>query len=277
MKLQIETLTPIFSYGADPHVPEKKKEGKREHEGTPEIRPQSIRGQLRWWMEHLHGESAVKAIFGHAAGNEGTASRIIVRVTDIEGDKDTKKRSLPHKHWSSKTCYPPGTTFHLHCIERLGGLTLEQRGQLSETLEAWLTLGTLGGRGTRGAGSLQSLDNPPTVASWCQACTSLASKAGFPVYISKDPYPVNEALKIIADTLAEDAFQPHRQLGGIRPRKTSPLRLRVVRFTDREPDKVFIVALWCGGDTTLLEEAARKLDKSQKRLGRILLDANRIT
>ncbi len=53
MKTQyrIRLMSPLFSYGADPFV--KGDRGNAHHDGTPEIRPASIRGHLRWWMRAL--------------------------------------------------------------------------------------------------------------------------------------------------------------------------------------------------------------------------------
>ncbi len=74
----IEIITPCFCSGANA-------------EQQAEIRAPSIRGQLRWWFRTLGGFKSLAArgitprqqeneIFGNAAGNSGTASRLVVRV-----------------------------------------------------------------------------------------------------------------------------------------------------------------------------------------------------
>ncbi len=74
----IEIITPCFCSGA-------------KAEQQAEIRAPSIRGQLRWWFRTLGGFKSLAAqgktlrqqeneIFGNAAGNSGTASRVVVRV-----------------------------------------------------------------------------------------------------------------------------------------------------------------------------------------------------
>lgn len=71
----LEIITPCFCAGADP--------------AQAEIRAPSIRGQLRWWFRVLGGFKSLapkplreqeEMIFGSAAGDEGTAGKLQVRV-----------------------------------------------------------------------------------------------------------------------------------------------------------------------------------------------------
>ena len=73
---KLELITPCFCGGAEP-------------DRQAEIRAPSIRGQLRWWFRTLGGfkslsnESVTKqeaGIFGSIHGDQGNASRLIVRV-----------------------------------------------------------------------------------------------------------------------------------------------------------------------------------------------------
>jgi len=88
----IEVITPCFCAGA-------------KADQQAEIRAPSIRGQLRWWFRTLGGFKALAAqgktlrqqesdIFGNAAGNSGTASRLVVRVA---GSPNTSLRSQTSK------------------------------------------------------------------------------------------------------------------------------------------------------------------------------------
>lgn len=275
---KIQTITPIFSYGADPHL---RPRNKPVHHGTPEIRPASIRGQLRRWMNHLGYESSIAGIFGSSAGDEGTSSRIIIRVSNIQGATGSQ-RSIPQHKWSEKSCYLPNTRFNLHLLERRGSLKAPDGKRLQETIESWLLMGTMGGRATRGAGSLQAADCPATEEEWVHKSAYLLRNSKIHLYLGKTGFPTeSEARRVICDTLKEKAFGETRPLGGINPRKTSPLRLRVQRFSDADESCPFrISAIWTEENETPLDEAIQVLKKGgngrPKPLGDELATALRI-
>lgn len=277
---QIKAITPVFSYGADPHQAGNRRQGITEHDGQPEIRAASIRGQLRRWMSLLGYGDAVNRIFGYAAGENGTASKIIVRVGNIDGQTG-KKRTLEHKNWSTKSCFLPGTVFEIIIQSRRDELTKEDEEILNDTIEAWILMGTLGGRGTRGAGSIQLANNLPSESAWKERCKQLLAKTNVSLRLSRDTYQYeNEARRVIADTLSEDAFN-NQPLGGIQPRKTSPLKLRLVTFSDSNSENRYkIAALWVLDDTRPLEHAIHVLrnhrinnNPAPKEIGRILQES----
>ncbi len=261
MKYNIKALTPIFSYGADPYYTTGKGRDKNNHAGTPEIRAASIRGQLRWWMESLGYPNKINAIFGTSADG-GVASRVIVRISDIDGTIGQRRCTQQH-HWSTKTCYLEGTSFSLQIIEKRDGLKGEERQVLKDTIEAWLLMGTLGSRGTRAAGSLDAEGLLMMESSWIKRCRELLKNSGMHLYLGRTQF-ANEssARQVICDTLAEDAFNRTQPLGGIRPRKTSPLRMRVVKFEDNHPGEPFrIASLWINKDQRLLHDAIKRLQE----------------
>jgi CRISPR type III-B/RAMP module RAMP protein Cmr1 len=263
---QIQAITPIFSYGAYP--------ADRNHDGSPEIRAASIRGQLRWWMENIGFESSIDAIFGSTANN-GHASKIVVRVDNIEGTTALRFYNQHKRHNSNeigkakKKGYKEGTRFQLHLNERYGGLDEIQRNQLLHSIEAWMLMGSLGSRGTRGAGSLTNISTPYSEAQWCDKCAHLLSHSKMHLRLGQSSFRYEtEAREIISDTLAEDAFHGAQPLGGIHPRKTSPLRMRVVRFSDADPQKPYrIAALWTEASEAPLEKAIQTLKKGNGRGG----------
>lgn len=278
---RIETLTPIFSYGADPWSSTGRGREKIIHEGTPEIRPASIRGQLRWWMELRGFERRLGSIFGSIADNdEGTASKVVVRVANIEG-KVGQRRSTQQHHWSQKTCFLPGTTFTLSILERMNRLSEDDRKVLTDTIECWLALGTLGGRGTRGAGSLQDTNRVFSEKEWADRIPHLLNGTSARVWLGRTSFKTeSDARHTICETLKEEAFGPKAQpLGGIHPRKTSPLRMRVVRFTDADPDQPYRIAfLWTLSEIRSLENAVQILKSGgkqgqPKKIGRELEEA----
>ncbi len=276
---RLEALTPIFSYGADPFYRERANGGAI-HQGTPEIRSASIRGQLRWWMEALGYSNRVGTIFGSIAGNDrGTASKVIVRVSDINGTVG-RKRSTQQHHWSTKPCFLPETTFSLHLKERFGGLCSEDREVLSNTVEAWILLGTLGGRGTRAGGSLIDSENLLSEADWSNRIPQLFEESShLKVRLGKSHFSSeSEARLMICDTLEENAFpRGEKPLGGITPRKTSPLRMRVVRFSDPNQLRLYRIAfVWTEKSIDPLKRAIEELKQEMKRIGTELEEASLI-
>ena len=262
----LKTLTPIFSYGAN--------------QKQPEIRAPSIRGQLRWWMDKIGHADQVDRIFGSTAGGDARASKVIVRVGNVSGNDEAKGKPLPHKNWKPNQCYKRGTSFSVMIIERLISAKSDfsrEREILHKTLQAWIHLGTLGGRGTRGAGSIWPQDQYPTEAEWAQLVSDCSQGSSLKIRLSKEAYKYEEdARKDICNTLGETCF-PNKQLGGIEPRKTSPLRLRVVRFADCDRDRPFrICAVWTERNEHDLDKAAGILASRGKQLGKILQNAIRI-
>mgnify|MGYP006273947043 CR=1 FL=1 len=237
--LRIEAITPIFSYGTG-----------REQ---PEIRPSSIRGQLRWWLETLgHSKEDIDAIFGTIAGNSGEASKVIVRVADIEATTGESRLNAHKRNWSPEPALVPGAQFTLSISDRRSGLDSAQEQTLQKALDAWLTLGTLGRRATRGSCSVQSADAKETESSWKQRTAELLEGTGCQLILGGTAYAREEdARKVICDTLAPEAFGRHDPLGYAKGqnRKSSRLRMRVQRFADADRNRPYrISALWLGGE-----------------------------
>ncbi len=71
MKTQLRFITPCFCAGANQYV--------------AEIRPSSIRGELRWWFRCLGGtHEQENAVFGGTSDRNPTSSTILVRVSGIQ-------------------------------------------------------------------------------------------------------------------------------------------------------------------------------------------------
>ncbi|SKB01662.1 CRISPR type III-B/RAMP module RAMP protein Cmr1 [Prosthecobacter debontii] len=245
---ELEFITPLFSKGM--------------YEDLPEVRPPSIRGQLHAWFRTLgYTYADEKAIFGGVTGDP-IASKVVLRVSGVTGRTD-RRDTLPHKHGrgneaSPKMCYLPGTRFTLHVLPRLGGLESRQQQQLDATLEAWLLMGALGLRTTRGAGSFiwrpasdtLAPQPPQSFADYEQRCQTLLASAHARFALLGQEYSSAEsARRDCSDTIggrddrrSQDSLTAIRDpLGCIRPqRKTSPLRFRVVGLEG----KFRIAALW---------------------------------
>ncbi len=288
-KYTIEFITPLFSYGAASPTKENR------YSGTPEIRAASIRGQLHHWLRLIGGDDvAERAIFGavnKAFGNSpyaASASKIVVRVEAVEiaNPVNSTKPTLPHKaggYAAAKICFPIGIRTTIRIFERLRGIDTEQHRDLARrAIEAWLLAGSLGLRATRGGGSFHWDDAPDDIQSYMDVLTKRIEPKNLVFDVIGSFASSEEARIIITDTLAEDAFnQSERPLGGIKGRKTSPLKLTVRRFTKADGAFDFrILALWdnrqevTGNKPEDLRQAIDTLARANKRIGILLQNSS---
>jgi CRISPR type III-B/RAMP module RAMP protein Cmr1 len=160
--LKLQFITPCFCSGAD--------------QNQAELRPQSIAGQLRWWHRVLNGGADLKKesqLFG-SAGDEGR-SRLQIRtritkprecreswLTALATSERNKKTHEKHKllgyFWffldkqgriENRAFLPEGTEFELILRSR----DEEALRQGMRVAMLWASLGALGSRSTRAAGS----------------------------------------------------------------------------------------------------------------------------
>ncbi len=168
----LEVITPCFCGGAEPAH-------------RAEIRPASIRGQLRWWfrvlggfrsLAHLTVEDQEAMIFGSAAGDDGRAGMLTVRVKNAILETSRKdSEGLGHRPFTA----PAFLTFPLQSRPNQDGsrgvidngsfiLQFLWRGNpsLYEDLAALASvfgnLGSLGFRSRRAMGALAFTGNTNT-------------------------------------------------------------------------------------------------------------------
>lgn len=247
VSIQISLVTPLFSHGAT---------------NAPEIRAPSVRGMLHQWFRILGGTIAQeREVFGGVKfktlpNTRDSASKIVVRVKP--GDLQTGSRpTLPHKTSDSRrNCYLPGGTFSIFISDRLGGLNNGDRELFLKALKAWLLMGTLGFRSTRGGGSFSwqwdAFPMPENPEAYQAACREVLNDAASRVAVLGTPYSTaEEARKTVSDSLGgpvgdngqNDLRDLNEPLGCIRPRrKTSPLKYRIVPFGNT----FRILAFWDG-------------------------------
>ncbi len=164
----LEFITPCFCAGAE--------------QSRAEIRPSSVRGQLRWWFRVLGGSlEDESAVFGGVAGS-GSASSISVRFTldgparpwqlprfspnDIESYvyyfasvSGTTQTGAKGPRWADGAMLGPGTQAILQIIQPRP-LSLALQSHFDFALEAFLACGVLGLRGTRGLGAFHCAEKP---------------------------------------------------------------------------------------------------------------------
>jgi CRISPR type III-B/RAMP module RAMP protein Cmr1 len=238
----LELISPCLCSGADP--------------AKAEIRPASIRGQLRWWFRALGGTpESETAIFGSAAGDEGKGSAIRITVSDVipgsawsppsfspndatsyvwhfarESGKSDKDPHGPR--WQTKGALKEGTNFLLNLtfIRPLSG-SLQQ--QFDDSLQAFLLFGAIGLRNTRGLGAFRCRE-----LQFAQEQIDVLQKKGFIVSQRLNPESfdtLQDAIRDWSSWLRYDLRKKHKAespsaLGGISPRQTSAIRFRPIKL-----------------------------------------------
>lgn len=161
----LEFITPCFCAGAD--------------QGKAEIRPASIRGQLRWWFRVLGGmpeqeREAFGGVSRQGKKENPLASKLVVRVSDAkEGSGSTHLPKNLTFFTSSRSgmALPTGSRFRLTLAERAG----TARGNLLQSaIEAFLLLGCIGLRSGRGLGAFARVDRLPSEGAVKESLRSLA-------------------------------------------------------------------------------------------------------
>lgn len=230
-------LTPCFCGGAD-------------HEA--ELRPPSIRGQVRFWHEELFGLPSMNRVWG-AVGDQPNASQIALHTEPIWSSDDTAHaRLLPHANLQStdSTERAKANSFRdalkasdFHLVLRW--LPARPRAdekmpesdwqQARSAVRLWLLVGSLGLRSNRAAGSVwpASASAPPKPAAL--AGELQRSEFRWHVWLGQPRTPLPEktfeANCEFLRTMASDTADGHPEIfGGINPRVSSPLRFKVVAF-----------------------------------------------
>lgn len=236
----LELITPCFCAGAD--------------QAVAEIRPSSLRGQLRWWFRVLGGDAKDEAlIFGSAAGDFGNGSRIRVTVSDL---KPAAQRTLPSfspndpqsyvwhyasvsgtsvkgakgPRWQPQGALPAGTTFTIHVtwLREMPSL----KPAFDEALFAFLTLGTLGLRATRGLGAFhcrEATEMDKVIAS-LQRKSFIIKRRSNPDDFSDYASALRDWASWLRYKLRKDHKAEHPSpLGSSEPRQASAVRFRPIR------------------------------------------------
>lgn len=250
ISITLQFVTPLFLHGADVNA--------------PEIRVPSIRGQLRDWFRMLGGttdeeQSVFGGLHGGSKRNEPVASRIVLRVVDRTNGTPKSMATLPHKQ-GGPSAMKNGfheAFFDLLVSSRLG-LSKDSEDAFLRALKAWLLLGGLGQRATRGGGSLKwagwnAFPYPDTLDIYREACRAVLDSAPLRAEVLEQPFDTEtEARKVVTNTLG-GPFPCHFEdvpnlrsindpLGFVQKqsRKVSTLKLTIRKIGQQ----FFIVAVW---------------------------------
>ncbi|MBI2939421.1 MAG: type III-B CRISPR module RAMP protein Cmr1 [Chloroflexi bacterium] len=192
--LDLRVVTPMMTGGAD---------------SAPEVRPPSVRGQLRAWLRALVGGclgddlGLVRSGEGAILGGATRASPVAVRATGdpATGPLPTDPRGFPgvqYLFWSAyqmrRGCLLPEQVIHLRLQARpldlppveVGGQRIDADRAFDLCLAAlWLSIqmGSLGFRARRGAGGWRSEGTPPT---WLAELPPIHVRARTPAELAGD-------------------------------------------------------------------------------------------
>ncbi len=163
----LELITPCFCAGADP--------------AQAEIRAPSIRGQLRWWFRVLGGFKSLAPmsvrdqeamIFGQTAGDEGSAGKLMVRISSPQPRSERKNADdlgagtntplgyalFPLRPFGDsdgkRGVLSEGTQFKLDLLWR-GASKLQE--DIHSLVTVWSHLGAIGFRSRRSFGAIRCM------------------------------------------------------------------------------------------------------------------------
>jgi hypothetical protein len=235
----LELITPCFCAGAN--------------QAVAEIRAPSIRGQLRWWFRALGGNARDEAfLFGSAAGESGTGSRLRITVSGVRPPSawnppeyspndaqsyvwhyasvsGTTVRGAKGPRWQRQGALPAGTAFeiHLNWLRPAG----ELKPAFDAAFRAFVTLGTIGLRSTRGLGAFH-----------CKEAANVDAVIAFlpPEFVIRrrtNPDSFSDYSSALRDWAAWLRYRLRKDrkaerpspLGSSRPRLTSAVRFRPFR------------------------------------------------
>ncbi len=135
-----EVITPMFLAGADGR--------------TPELRPPSIKGALRFWWRALNGHRSIldlKAREGEIFGNTEKQSGFYIEILS-QPENLGEERLVPHKHFTA-TAFLPGSTFSVRLVNRT--LPKNQFKNIANLFVLLSFLDGLGKRSRRGMGAFK--------------------------------------------------------------------------------------------------------------------------
>lgn len=230
--------------------------------GGAEMRVPPIRGHLRFWHRVLYGAQDCNKVWGCASGEQGSASKVAVRLLD-DGRVSTKQfQILPHKGSGSGFAIPPGEEFEFE-LQRLVGCAEPEWEKAQKAAKLWLLLGSLGLRSNRAAGSVWPMESwtPNTKDELAKILINLGLKKYSVALIGEGLRKSYDDLRAAAsDTIRER--QPRHIFGTMSPRKPSPTKFKVIELNNGlcllalAPQEV---VLGSDGNKKLILEEAEKL------------------
>jgi hypothetical protein len=210
----------------------------------PELRAPSVKGMIRCWHKALgYSESDAQRLFGGI--NPTQAALVSVRVLSTNEPVAQTVDFMPHKGRAggAKSAIRPGCGYTLVLAPRRGGIDDALSNQLQNAAKAWLLLGSIGQRSNRAAGSIH-WDRCP------ESSKGFEVEAGVLLERSKVRFAILSgnfgADSVSARNMAgrfpntRDINVPGYVFGSARPRKPSPLKLKIVNLDGA----IKLLAIW---------------------------------
>ncbi len=199
-----------------------------------EMRVPPIRGHIRSWHRILCGSENANRVWGSANGNNGSGSRVGLRVSGSPMSSGEKAAILPHKsggNSGSRPSLPPSnseTPAYTLTLQRWVGCTHDDWNQAQAATKLWLLLGCLGLRSNRAAGSVWPNGDwvPDGEGSFKTMLASLGlSRVGVALIGLNANVSPAELRRTASDTVNDKSV-----FGGISPRAPSPTRFKVIQL-----------------------------------------------
>lgn len=210
----------------------------------PELRVPSIRGALRWWFRVLSTEDPKRMweqeaeLFGSVHTKpKPIASPIVIHAELIPPQikKESTKLGMAIQR---------GSEFRLQIVARYP-VDAVLWNRLKETVTAFSRLGALGRRATRGYGLIVPAEKTdlPTESEFREWAHALRN-CGISIFLGKPQVDARLKLKSLRKSaLRENPSEAWKIFGRIpapggrgQTRQTSPLRIGIARFSDKEAD-----------------------------------------
>lgn len=250
----LEIITPCFCAGGD--------------QGIAEIRPASIRGQLRWWFRVLGGTAETeREVFGGIAGS-ASASRVTIRVSSqrllhnwhlptvspndpasyvwyfasVSGKETGAGARATGPRWKSAGVLAPKSTFKLEILQRQI-LWPENQTRFDLAIRCFLELGSMGLRISRGLGAFVCHEHP-----FSDSIFTDLQNAGFRTELRPESFrDLNDVVKTIGslvkgtrkakgwkvDSMSARPVSTPSPFGTSDPRQTSAVYFRPIRKDPR--------------------------------------------
>lgn len=246
----IHLFTPLLCHGANPR--------------NAELRVPSIRGLLRKWHTILWGQEDTDFCWGSVSDKKEnpTVSKVMLRIATGELNCN-QVNILPHKK-ERKTLsagISANQDFTLQVLFRYLPEDNEEKEKIikkvKNTIKIWLMLGTFGQRGTRAFGSVwdNSFDYQ-NIDAFYDDLRELLKNKKYAVWILQLKAANAIDISYCTDTIAG---KPNL-LGSIKPRRTSPLKMKYVKIGGR----IFLLLHACTHE--IIEKSLRLLQN--KPIGR---------
>lgn len=222
LTVTLETVTPMFLAGADNR--------------TPELRPPSVRGQLRYWLRAALGAlvgdnlSALKRAEAEVFGDTNGTGAVSVRVIQPSQRLETKEfNPLPHKsRMGSFTGFKEDQRFQIQLTQR--GADGSSWLAAISALFLMVSIGGLGRRCRRGWGTIRIVQTDTIQADldqgWLEILAHRPNSAkGWWNYISFSAQAAQVGIQSVLERLGES---PRSTQGPSRYTIASPKQVRPV-------------------------------------------------